>query len=278
MSRQEGAVIMTGERSEYTGREIVAEMPAADVFTSDHEKLGQVAEIGPEWVIVERRGLFSGGSYWIPASRVSGDPESGSVYVDVSRDEIDQMGWDQEPDLSSSSDPQSYRSEWQSDARNYETATLDRDTTTTQDDQYAERIRVHAEELEARKVAKEAGAVRVSKDVVEEQREIEVPVTREEVKVSRRAVSGDASADASAFQDSDTIRVPVFGETVEVRKVPRVVEEVGISKHAVQSTEQVTDTVRREKVRVEDEGNVTIAGDPRTNRSRSDTRKRSSAD
>lgn len=256
---------MTGERSEFTGREIVAEMPAADVYTSDQEKIGHVVEIGPEWVIVDRKGLFSG-NLWIPASRVSGDPQSGSVYLDVSRDELDSMGWDQEQDTdSSSSDQMDVDASVSQDAytaTNVQTERTDVSYQETDTDHDNERIRVHEEELEARKVAQEAGAVRVSKDVVEEERQIDVPVMREEVQVTRHAVSGDASADSSAFQsDGDTIRVPVIEETVEVRKVPRVVEEIEISKTAVQGTERVSDTVRREEVRVEEEGHGRIVDD-----------------
>ena len=263
---------MTGERSEFTGREIVAEMPAADVYTSDQEKIGHVVEIGPEWVIVDRKGLFSG-NLWIPASRVSGDPQSGSVYLDVSRDELDSMGWDQEPDTDSSSSDRMDTSDRMDvdttvsqDAYTTESVQTERTDVSYQQpmdtDRDTERIRVHEEELEARKVAQEAGAVRVSKDVVEEERQIDVPVMREEVQVTRHAVSGDASADSSAFQsDGDTIRVPVVEETVEVRKVPRVVEEIEISKTAVQGTERVSDTVRREEVHVEEEGHGRIVGD-----------------
>jgi uncharacterized protein (TIGR02271 family) len=267
---------MTGERSEYTGREVVAEIPSVDLYTSDQDKIGRVLEIGPEWVIVDRDGLFSGGNLWIPANRVSGDPQSGQVTVDVSKDQIGDMGWDQEPEMRdgayvSSSDTGSTNDRSYADATTggyTESQTTEyADTTATSyadtgntgyaqtTDSDGERIRVHEEELQARKVAEEAGAVQVRKDVVEEQREIEVPVLREEVEVTRHAVSGDVTADSSAFQDTgDTIRVPIVEERVEVRKVPHVVEEIEISKRQVQDTERVTDTVRREEVHVEETG------------------------
>jgi uncharacterized protein (TIGR02271 family) len=253
---------VTGERSDYTGREIVAEMPTVDVFTSDQERVGEAIEIGPEWVIIDRKGIFSG-NLWVPAARVSGDPQGGAMYLDVARDQLDDMGWDQEPDMDAVGQQDS------------DTVTMSQDTETVRQsetydasadlggDRDSERIRVHEEELEARKTAQETGAVHVSKDVVEEQREIDVPVTREEVHVTRREVSGDASADTTAFQDGDTIRVPVVEETVEVRKVPRVVEEIEISKSAVQGTERVSDTVRREEVRVEEEGRTGTDSDDR---------------
>ena len=61
---------------------------------------------------------------------------------------------------------------------------------------------------------------------------------------------------------SGTIEVPVYGEEVDMQKRARVVEEVEISKDAVQETRQVSGTVRREDVEVVDEtgGNVTDSG------------------
>jgi len=258
---------MATERSEYTGCEVVAEIPSVDLYTSDQDKVGRVLEIGPEWVIVDRDGLFDGGNLWIPANRVTGDPQQGSLYVDCTKDEIGDMGWDQEP----TTDDYTNRDRSYSDATADATAggytetqsqgSYDTDTrgsfgtTGTDRGTDAERIQVHEEELEARKVAQEAGAVNVSKNVVEEQRELDVPVMREEVQVTRHAVSGDASPDGTAFQDTgDTIRVPIVEERVEVRKVPHVVEEIEISKRQVQETQHVSDTVRREEVNVQEEG------------------------
>ena len=59
-------------------------------------------------------------------------------------------------------------------------------------------------------------------------------------------------ADANAFTEG-TIEVPVRGEEVDVQKRVRVAEEVEIGKEAVQRTETVSGTVRREEVRVEDQ-------------------------
>jgi len=274
---------MTGERSEYTGREVVAEIPSVDVYTSDQDKIGRVLEIGPEWVIVDRDGLFSGGNLWIPANRVSGDPNAGAMYVDCTKDQLDEMGWDNEPEMvdgayvaSGATDVDTSYSATDTSSSDTDTgyATQDRsyaDATATQDYSSSdtsggdtERIRVHEEELQAQKVAQEAGAVRVSKDVVEEQRELDVPVMREEVQVTRHAVTGDSAADGTAFQEtSDTIRVPIIEERVEVRKVPHVVEEIEISKRAVQETEHVADTVRREEVHVDEEGTTSSSSSDR---------------
>ena len=130
------------------------------------------------------------------------------------------------------------------------------DTATSQRD--GTRVRLREEELQARTRPQQAGEVVVQKDVVEEPRTIDVPVTREEVVVERRPVT-DGTIDAGQVADEgDTIRVPVMAESVEVTKQPRVVEEVEISKRAVTEQQRVSDTVRREQVDVRDEGDVDV--------------------
>jgi uncharacterized protein (TIGR02271 family) len=122
----------------------------------------------------------------------------------------------------------------------------DRDTDTVN-------VPVREEELSATRRPVERGAVRVEKDVVAEEQALEVPVTEERVTVERHAVDRDATADDAAF-DEGAIEVPVRGEEVDVQKRARVTEEVEIGKEAVGRTERVSDTVRREEVRVDDAG------------------------
>ena len=118
------------------------------------------------------------------------------------------------------------------------------------------RVPVMEEELTATVRAQEAGAVRIEKDVVTEQRTLDVPVTEERVRVERRVVDRPVSAaDADAFEET-VIDVPLRSETVDVQKQARVAEEVVVSKEAVQRTERVTDTVRKEEVFVDEDAGI----------------------
>ena len=62
--------------------------------------------------------------------------------------------------------------------------------------------------------------------------------------------------------ESETIRVPVREEQVEVEKQPVVYEEVGVGKRVSQENRQVSDTVRREELRMENEGDVEVRNTP----------------
>ncbi|CAA9586993.1 MAG: hypothetical protein AVDCRST_MAG19-5003 [uncultured Thermomicrobiales bacterium] len=113
-------------------------------------------------------------------------------------------------------------------------------------------VPIHEEQLTATKQAREIGEVEITKDVVAEEQVLSVPVTEERVHVQRRAVDQPVDASSGAFQGG-TISVPIVGEDVELQKTTRVAEEIEIGKEAVQRTEQVTGTVRREEVRVTEE-------------------------
>lgn len=124
----------------------------------------------------------------------------------------------------------------------------------TEGEQY--RTPVREERLGVEKQRVQSGEARIRKDVVEEQQNIDVPVTHEEVTIERRPTQEQAS-DIPVGQD-ETIRVPVSEEQVNVTKTPVETGEVAVKKHAVQEKKTVSDTVRREEPHLEKEGNPQI--------------------
>ena len=114
------------------------------------------------------------------------------------------------------------------------------------------RVRRSEEELVAGTTRREAGALRVRKRVRIEHETVEVPVRREEVRVERVPLSGEAAA-AEAEIGEEEIVVPVVEEEVVVSKRPVVKEEVRIRKDVVEDTEIVEEEVRREEIDIEDE-------------------------
>lgn len=121
------------------------------------------------------------------------------------------------------------------------------------------KLRLREEQLNVSKDKVQTGEVSIHKEVVEEQKTINVPVTHEEVVIERRAVH-DGSTTEPIGKD-ETIRIPVSEERVEVNKNTVVTGEVGIGKREVQGTERVQDTVRREEARVDKTGEAKVTGD-----------------
>jgi len=122
-------------------------------------------------------------------------------------------------------------------------------------------MQVKEERLHAEKHPVETGEVRVRKEVHTETKNIEVPVQREEVVIERTPVHGRAATEgitADSIREGEEIRIPVREEQVNVTKDAVVTEEVKVGKRVVQDTEQVSGKVRKEEVRVENEGDVDV--------------------
>ena len=224
----------------YTSRDIIT---GAEVFGADGDKVGTVAAVYAGYIVVEK-GFFFPTDYYIPISSVA-SYDNDQVYLNLAKDAALNSGWDAQP-------------------TDLETASYDASMATGMRESFGAgtaqvatdeeiRIPVMEEELTATVRSQEAGAVRIEKDVVTEQRTLDVPVTEERVRVERRVVDRPVSAaDADAFEET-VIEVPLRSETVDVQKQARVTEEVVVSKEAVARTEHVTDTVRKEEVFVDED-------------------------
>jgi uncharacterized protein (TIGR02271 family) len=117
-------------------------------------------------------------------------------------------------------------------------------------------LQLHKEELDISKSSTTAGEVILSKDVVEEQKVADVPVSHDEVVIERRTVNNEMSN--STIGGDETIRIPVSEEHVEVSKHTVTTGEVSAYKRSVQQTEHIEETLRREEARVNSTGTVNI--------------------
>jgi uncharacterized protein (TIGR02271 family) len=123
-------------------------------------------------------------------------------------------------------------------------------------DAYDRTIQLREERLEVAKRPVETGSVRVRKRVVTEHKTIDVPVEREEVVVERRPASGRAARDEIG---EDEIVIPVKEERVSVTKKPVVT----VGKRKVQDTKHVSETLRKEELKVDEAGDVKVKGPTR---------------
>lgn len=91
----------------------------------------------------------------------------------------------------------------------------------------------------------------ITKDPITEKKTIEVPVTHEELFVEKRPPKDSTSSSAQGPVKSKTeIKVPLNREEVEVTKEPFVKEEVVVKKKPVTETRTVSDTVRKERIKM----------------------------
>src|SRR5215211_1459127 len=137
-----------------TTREMTTIQTGWDVYGSDGERIGSVAEVGSNYLLVQKGLLFIKDVY-VPVNAVDEvDDANQSVWLNTPKDGIESMGWDSAPSTGSWND-------W---------------TPSGKVDHDRRRMTLHEEELEARKTAHRAGEVEVRKDVVQEQKTVDVPV------------------------------------------------------------------------------------------------------
>jgi uncharacterized protein (TIGR02271 family) len=121
------------------------------------------------------------------------------------------------------------------------------------------RFQLRGELLRTIKERIQKGEIRLRKEVVAEQKTVNVPVSREEVIVEqvppseRTPVAGTAK-----IAEGEVVRIPVTEERVRVEKEPVVTGEVRVGKRTVEDTEQVSGDVRHEELKVEKEGDVNL--------------------
>lgn len=115
-------------------------------------------------------------------------------------------------------------------------------------------IPIIEEEMRVGKRAVQRGGVRVYQRVTEKPVQESVNLREEHVHVERHAVNQPATAaDLNAFQDK-SFELRETSEEAVVSKDARVVEEVVVNKEVTQRTENITDTVRRTDVEIEQLG------------------------
>lgn len=139
-------------------------------------------------------------------------------------------------------------------------ARLDSDLDTNLDSERVMELR--EEQLDVHTERMQTGEVSLRKEIITETRTVEVPVTREEIVVERRALDGvprEGSLETAGLdRDEKEIRIPVSEEFVHIDKkvVPR--EEIRVSKEKITDTKSVSEDVRREEAQVDSDGKVSI--------------------
>lgn len=216
--------------------------PGWEIFGSDGEKIGDVDSVEADYLVVSEGLIFTSQRY-IPASAVL-RVDQNAVLLSVTKDEIDARGWDslaairaeREPYIGD--EPRSAEEPGQRTAADHES------------------LELREEEIRARKRTVQSGEVDVSKDVVTEREEMDVPRRHEEVDIDYRPSVERRRAEGEIGEDEE-IHVPLHEEQVDVEKETVVSGEVDINKREVEDTEHISEEVRKERLRVEREGDVT---------------------
>ena len=113
-------------------------------------------------------------------------------------------------------------------------------------------VPVLEERLGAETRAVDLGELRVHKRVETEEARVTQEVTRDDLLVERVPVNRPLEAPAASRVEGDWYVVPVMEEVLVVRKQLMLKEEVRIRRRPVTAQQEVRETLRRERVELED--------------------------
>ena len=245
-------------------RNDVTTLSGATVRTEGGDKVGRVAQVyldddsgQPEWVTV-RTGLFGTKESFVPLAAARFD--GAELVVDATKDQVSGAPRvDEDGHLSEQQEAEIYRYYGISagtrsrGTRQTDTGSRDRGrdtsgrTTDTAMTRSEERLRAGTERVEA-------GRARLRKYVVTDTEHVQVPVSREEVRVEREPIT-DANRDAAysgpaISEEEHEVTLRAERPVVKTEAVP--VERVRLGKEKVTDTETVSGEVRKEKVEVDE--------------------------
>jgi uncharacterized protein (TIGR02271 family) len=123
-----------------------------------------------------------------------------------------------------------------------------------------QRIRLYEERLLTSKNRVKTGEVAVGKHVETETATVSVPVEKERVIIERSNPSETTpvTPGAADFREGEVARMEIYEETADIRKQAFVREEVNIRKEVERDTVDATETLRREELDIDTDGNPSI--------------------
>lgn len=123
-----------------------------------------------------------------------------------------------------------------------------------------QKLKLYEERLLANKERHKTGEVAIGKHVESETAQVSVPVEKERVIIERTTPTGEreVTPGATDFREGEVARMEVYEETADIHKQAFVREEVAIRKEVERDTVDATETVRREELDIDIDGNPVI--------------------
>jgi uncharacterized protein (TIGR02271 family) len=128
-----------------------------------------------------------------------------------------------------------------------------------------QRIRLYEERLLANKIRQKTGEVAIGKHIETETAQVSVPVEKERVIIERTSPTGttEVTPGEANFREGEVARMELYEETADIQKQAFVREEVNIRKEVVHDTVEATETLRREELDIDTDGNAVLDKNPR---------------
>ena len=126
-----------------------------------------------------------------------------------------------------------------------------------------QRIKLYEERLLTTKNRVKTGEVAIGKHIETETAQVAVPIEKERVIIERTTPTNptEVTPGSADFREGEVARLEVYEETADIQKQAFVREEVNIRKEVTHDTVNSTETLRREELDVDTDGNPIIHRD-----------------
>jgi uncharacterized protein (TIGR02271 family) len=115
-------------------------------------------------------------------------------------------------------------------------------------------LQLHKEELQISKKWIDTADVKIYKNTYKEEKQITVPITREELVIEKKKANPQGTFDG----EIETIRIPLSEEHIEITKHPVTLEDVEIYKNQFEEILHVNETVKEEKLHIHTNGDIMV--------------------
>ena len=128
------------------------------------------------------------------------------------------------------------------------------------DEHNHQKLKLYEERLLANKERQKTGEVAIGKRIETDTATVSVPVEKERVIIERTnpTEAREVTPGEAAFREGEVARMEVYEETADIQKKAFVREEVSIRKEVERDTVDATETIRREELEVDVDGNPVI--------------------
>lgn len=117
------------------------------------------------------------------------------------------------------------------------------------------KMQLRKEQMKISKNKIQTGEVSIHKEVLTEEKNITVPVKREEL-VIEKTVYDPQFHNESAH--TETIRIPISEERIDIHKQPVTLEDISVSNHQYKEVKHITETLKREMPHISTKGDAKI--------------------
>ncbi len=118
------------------------------------------------------------------------------------------------------------------------------------------KMKLREERMEIYKNKIQTGEVSIHKEVVTEERNITVPVKREELVIENNVF--DSQVNDKEEENTETIRIPIREERIDIHKQPVNLENVSFSKQQFEEVKHINETLKKEVPHISVSGDAKI--------------------